>query len=103
RRGVLRLSPGGPPRIPVEEIVADNAELMAMHARRRAEFTDLLRLLRIAHVMHGEAFRPVIARAADRPDIGMALVHLHEAAAAPRRRRIPAEQPAVLRLFAVAG
>src|SRR4029077_18998496 len=80
-----------------------DTELVAMHAGRRAEFADLGRLSRIAHVMHGEALRPVIARAADRADIGMTLVNLNETPAAPRRRRIVAEEPEVLRFFGLAG
>src|SRR5262249_25305172 len=50
-----------------------------------------------------EAFRAVIARAADRPDIGMALVYLDEAAAAPGRRRIVAKEAEVLRFFGISG
>src|SRR6201982_3944260 len=94
--GVLALVAGEPFGIHIEQIVADDAELVAMHAGRRAKFANLVRLLRIAHVMHGEAFRAVIARATDRPDIGVTLVHLHQTAAAPRRRRIVAKQAEVL-------
>ena len=41
---VLALVAGEPLRIHVEQIVADDAQLVAMHAGRRAEFADLLRL-----------------------------------------------------------
>ena len=74
-----------------------------MHAGRRAEFADLVRLFRIAHVVHGEAFRAVITRAADRADIGVALVQLDKAAAAPRRRGIVPEQAEVICFFGVGG
>ena len=103
RARVLALVAGEPLRIHVEQIVADDAQLVAMNAGRRAEFADLLRLLRVAHVMHGEAFRPVVARAADRAHIGVPLVHLHQAAAAPSRRRVVAEQAKVLGFFGVGG
>src|SRR5262249_61475775 len=64
---------------------------------------DFVRLVRTPPVMPGEAFRAVIARAADRPDIGIALMDLDQAAAAPRRRRIVAEKPKVFRFFGVGG
>jgi len=101
--GVLAFVAGKPLRIHIEQIVADDAQLVAMHAGRGAKFADLCRTSRIAHVMDGEAFRPVKARAADRADIGMAFVHLDQAAAAPRRCRIVAEQAEVLGFFGVGG
>ncbi len=88
---ILAFVAGEPLRVHVEQIVADDAQLMAMHAGRRAEFADLVRLSRIAHVVHGKAFRAVEARAADRADISVALVHLHQAAAAPGGRSVVAE------------
>src|SRR5262249_55795505 len=45
----------------------------------------------------------VLARAVAGPDIGVPLLHLHEAAAAPRRRRIMTEQAEVLGFFGVSG
>ena len=81
--GVLALVADQPLGIDVEMMVADDAHLVAMHAGRGAELVDLLRIARVAHVMRGEALRPVVARAADRADIGVALVHLDDAAAAP--------------------
>ena len=101
--GVLAFVAGKPLGIHVEQIVADDAQLVAMHAGRGAEFADLFRASRIAHVMDGEAFGAAIARAADRADISMALVHLDQAAAAPRRRRIVAEQAEVFGFFGVSG
>jgi len=40
---------------------------------------------------------------ADGADIRMPLVHLHEAAAAPGRRRIVADEPKVFRFFGIGG
>ena len=100
---VLALVAGEPLRIHVKQIVADDAQLVAMNARRRAEFADLVRLFRIAHVVHGKAFRAVIARAADRADISVALVDLHQRAAAPGRRRVVADQAKVFCFFGKGG
>src|SRR5579871_5342051 len=74
-----------------------------MHAGRRAEFADFCRPARIAHVMNGEAFRAVEARTADRADIGMAFVHLHQAATAPGGRWIVAEQTKISGFFGKCG
>ena len=84
--GVLALVAGEPFRIHVEQIVADNAQLVAMDAGRRAEFADLLWLLRIAHVVDGKTFRAVEARAADGADIGVALVESAPGCRRPRPR-----------------
>ena len=83
--------------IHVEKVVADDAQLVAMHAGRRLELPHLLRLARIAHVVDREplgAGEPARG-AADRADIGIAVVHLDQAAAAPRGGRIVAEQAEV--------
>src|SRR5207237_8776355 len=56
---------------------------------------------RIARVVDREAVRPVKARPADRAHIGMAVLHLDEAAAAPRGGRIVAEQTEILRLLGI--
>ena len=97
--GIAPLVAGKPLRIHVEQVVGRDAQLVAMHARRRLELGDLARLARVAHVMHREAFLAVEARAADRAHIGKALVHLHEAAAAPGGRAVVAEQAKVLGFF----
>ena len=67
----------------VENIAVDHAELVRMHAGRRLHLGDLLRLPRVAHVVDGETFGAVVARVADRADIGKALVDLDDRAAAP--------------------
>ena len=85
--------------IDVEQIVADETQLMAVHARRRAEFSDLVRFARVGNVMDGEAFGAVVARAADRADIGKALFDLDQTAAAPGRGRIMTEQPEIFGFF----
>src|SRR6185437_1573933 len=85
--------------IDVKQVVSDEAQLVTMHARRRAEFGDLVRLARVGDVVDGEALRRTEARAADRADIGKALAHLDDAAAAEGGRRIVAEQAEVLGFF----
>src|SRR5262249_28677369 len=49
-----------------QDVVADHAQLVAMHAGWRAEFKNLLGILRIAHVVRRESFGRVAARGADR-------------------------------------
>jgi hypothetical protein len=70
-------------------------------AGRRAEFADLLRLSRIAHVMHGEALGTVETRPADRADVSVTLMDLNQAAAAPGRRRIVADEAEIFRFFGI--
>ena len=100
---VLALVAGEPLGIHVKQIVADDAQLVAVNAGRRAELADLVRLFRIAHVVDGKAFRAVIARAADRADISVALVDLNQSAAAPRRRRVVADEPEIFGFFGIGG
>src|ERR1700733_11302717 len=61
-----------------------------MHAWRRPKLEDLFRVARIAHVMSRKTLRP---GAANRPHIGIALVDLDEAAAAPGGRAVMAQKP----------
>ena len=97
--GVAALVAGEPLRIDVEDVVADDAQLVAMHAGRRLELPHLLRLARVAHVVDREAFRRKAARRADRADIGVAVVHLDQAAAAPGGRLVVAEQAEAFGFF----
>ena len=60
-------------------------------------------LFRIAHIVHREAFRAIEAGAADRAHIGMAFVHLHQAAAAPGRLRVMADQAEAFGFFGIGG
>src|SRR5262249_3716662 len=79
-----------PFRVDVEDVAVDHAQLVRMHAGRRLHLSHFPRLARVAHVVDGEAFRSVEARAADAADIGEALVDLDDAAAAPAGGRIMA-------------
>ena len=101
--GILAFVAGKPLGIHIKQIVADDAQLVTMHAGRGMEFADLFRTARIAHVMNGETFGTVEARPADGADISVAFMHLNQAAAAPRRRRIVAEQAEILGFFGVSG
>ena len=83
---ILALVAGEFLRVHIEQVVADTAELVAVHAGRRAKLGDLVRLARIGHVVDGEAFRRVETGAADRADIGVALVDLDQTAAPEGRR-----------------
>jgi hypothetical protein len=85
-----------PFRIDVQQIVADQPQLVHVHARRRFVLPDLPGPGGIAHVVGGEAFRRVERRAADRADIGMTVLDLAQAASTECRRRIVAEQAEIL-------
>src|SRR5215467_8846311 len=73
-------------------MITRDAHLVAMDAGRGTEFVDFFWIARVADVMRREAFRPVVARAADRAHIGIALVHLDDAAAAPGGAVVMPEQ-----------
>src|SRR5215831_7639050 len=90
--GVLAFVAGQPFGVHVEMMVADDAHFVTMDAGWGAELVDFFRIARIAHVMRRKTFRPVIARAADRTHIGVALVNLDDAAAAPGGAAIMPEQ-----------
>src|SRR5262249_8673289 len=83
----------------VKNIFADDAQLVHVHAGRRAKLGDLAGFARIAHVVDGKALRPVEARAADRAHVGVAVLDLHQAAAAPGGRGIVADEAEVLRFL----
>src|ERR1051326_194707 len=89
--------------IHIKNVLADDAQLVHVHARRRAELADLARFGRIAHVVDGETLGAVEARAADRAHVGVAARDLRQAAAAPGGVTIMAEQAEVLRLFGIAA
>src|SRR3954451_25046441 len=72
---------------------------MRMHPGRRLHLGDAARLTRVAHVVNREPFRTIVARSADRADIGIALMDFDDAAAAPSRRGIMAEQFEAFRLL----
>src|SRR5262249_47570181 len=89
--------------IHIENVLADDAQLVHVHAGRRAELMHFARLARVAHVMDGEALGAVEARAADRAHVGVPARDLYQAAAAPGGVRGMAEQAEVLRLFGIAA
>ena len=85
--------------INVENVAIDHAQLMRMHAGRRFHLGDLVRVARVAHVVDGEAFRPVEARAADAAHVSVALVDLDNTSATPTGGRVVAKYAKVFCFF----
>jgi hypothetical protein len=82
--------------IHIEKVVADEAQLVTVHALRCAKLGDLVRLARVRHVMDCETFRRVETGAADGADIGVAVLDLDQTAAAKGRGRIVTQQPEIV-------
>src|SRR5262245_10228353 len=93
--GIAALIAGQALRVDVQNVVADRAQLVTVHAGRRLELPHLARVARVAHVVHRKTFRRKAARRAHRSDVGVPLVHLDQAAAAPGGGRIMADEAKV--------
>ncbi len=74
--GVLAGSPFSRSELTYSKSSPTSAQLVHVHARRRLALPDLAGPGGIAHVMGGKALRREARRAADRADIGMALLDL---------------------------